>query len=77
MRMSVNYTEVLLLKRNNERFIKRRMGKTIKLVKNKPKIIKEINIPEQIRGFNFVLDGGNGKQPIEKHGKKRCINRLS
>jgi len=42
-----------------------------KASKNKPKIIKEINIPEQIRGFNFVLDGGNGKQPIEKAWQKK------
>jgi len=49
-----------------------------KASKNKPKIIKEINIPEQIRGFNFVLDGGNGKQPIEKAWQKKVHkNRLS
>lgn len=35
-----------------------------------------INVPEKLKGFNFVLIGGDGKQPIEKGWQKK-VHRLN
>ncbi len=58
-------------KKNADRWIKNGYAEYVE--ESKKKVIKKntINIPERISNFNFVLIGGDGKQPIEKGWQKK------